>query len=52
MAKGFGGALHIMKTCSRQTEDQQQRQVLAQLLQDAEDKLWQITDPDGFIAAE
>jgi hypothetical protein len=34
------------------TEDQRQRQVLAQLLQDAEDKLQQITDPDGLIAAE
>jgi hypothetical protein len=34
------------------TEDQGQRQVRAQLLQDAEDKLQQITDPDGLIAAE
>ena len=33
------------------TEDRRKRQVLAQLLQDAEDKLQQITDADGLVAA-
>jgi hypothetical protein len=33
------------------TEDQRKQRVLAQLLQDAEDKLQQITDADGLVAA-
>ena len=34
------------------TQDQRKRQILAQLLQDAEDKLRQITHRDGLAAAD
>ena len=34
------------------TDDQHKRQTLAQLLQDAEDKLRRISDPDAWAAAD